>query len=214
MKIPQETASNYENAPVGTHAARCVSFIDLGSHQEEYQGKPKASLTRKVRLGFELPLETMNDGRPFTVSKRYTWSMNEKAILRQHLESWRGKPFEPADFGTFDIRNVLGKECSVSIKAWERDGKSGTGLDHVGKAMKGITIPPAINPLVYFSLERDEFSLDTFQALPEKMQEFIRQSAEWNELMGGNVAAANVAGGGASPNHAFDDSIPFAPEFR
>ena len=204
MKIPQETASNYENVPVGTHVGRCISFIDLGSHQEEYQGKPKATLTRKVRLGFETPLELMANGEPFTISKRYTWSMNERAVLRQHLESWRGKPFEQSDFGTFDIRNVLGKECSLSVKAWERDGKSGTGLDHIGKAMKGIAVPPAINAQVYFSLEPDEFNLDTFHSLPEKMQEFIKESAEWQALMNGGNPVKQIA------NDDFGDTeIPF-----
>ena len=59
--------------------------------------------------------ELMEDGKPFIVQQRYTWSMSEKAKLRADLESWRGKAFEERDFGTFNIKNVLGKPCVLTI---------------------------------------------------------------------------------------------------
>lgn len=96
------SGGDFEKAPEGMHVARCVRLIDCGTHLDEKWGKKK-------RIGwvfFELPNAMMKpnkDGKelPFMVGKRYTLSHNEKALLRQDLESWYGKTFN-----TVDLDNV------------------------------------------------------------------------------------------------------------
>lgn len=48
----QETVRELPRA--GTHVARLVDVIELGSHIGMYQGKPKAKPSPEIRLGFEL----------------------------------------------------------------------------------------------------------------------------------------------------------------
>ena len=45
-----------------------------------------------------------------SIHPKYTLSMSEKANLRKHLETWRGKAFTEADFGPggFNMAKLLG----------------------------------------------------------------------------------------------------------
>ena len=60
------------------------------------------------------PDTKMDDGKPFIISSRFTWSMHEKSTLRKTLEkAVRGKKFDDADFGPggFDTHKLLGAGC-------------------------------------------------------------------------------------------------------
>jgi hypothetical protein len=146
-------------------------------------------------LSFEIPGERMDDGRPFTISKRYTWSMHEKATLRKHLEAWRGQKFRDEDLGPggFDIRNVLGKTCTLSVIHRENnDGDVFANIDSVSKPMKGMQIEDQVNPTVYVALDAAFFEQEQYDQLSDKLKEFIRQSPEWERLQkpGPNAYAA------------------------
>ena len=107
MKMPEpEVKADFEMCPAGAHLAVCYQVIDLGTQLTNYQGKEKQQ--RKVFIGWELPNELMEDGRPFVVGKRYTFSSYERATLRMHLESWRGSKFSDDEISGFNIRNLLG----------------------------------------------------------------------------------------------------------
>ena len=103
MHLPKPTqgGGDFEPAPEGLHPAVCTSVIDLGT--QERINTFKGGITekrREIMIRWELDTETpMADGRPFIISRRYPFSMHEKAKLREHLEGWRGKKFVEADFG-------------------------------------------------------------------------------------------------------------------
>ena len=129
MHMPPNTGGgDFEPPPAGNHRAVCYRVIDLGTQQTEYQGQTKYQ--RKIMLSWELCDEIMPargdfGPKPFSMSQRYTFSSHEKAVLRQHLESWRGVPFQDSDFGPggFDIRNVLGKSCLLNVVHEIKNGK-------------------------------------------------------------------------------------------
>lgn len=218
MELPKPSGGNFEITPAGTFPARCYRFIDLGSHDQTFQGVSK--LKRLVMVGFELPTETMEDGRPFSIHKRWTWSTHEKANMRKDLESWRGAKFNDTDFGPggFDVKNLLGVPATVSIVHSEKEGSTYANITAISKAMKGIKLPDQINPSVYLSLDHHEFDRDVFSGLSEGLQKFIGESPEYQTLVGGVQARPSVnAPLSPAPASAFgdlDDEIPFAPEFR
>lgn len=183
MHLPEKSTSEYETTPAGTHLAICYRFVDLGTHPSDYQGQTKYK--RLVLLGFELPNELMEDGRPFTASKRYTWSMHEKATLRHDLEAWRGVKFTDADFGPggFDIRNILGKPCTISIIHDEKDGKTYTNIASIGQVMKGMQVPQVKNELIYVSLMPEYFERDSYESLSDGLKKKIQESPEWADLL-------------------------------
>jgi len=190
MHLPKNEGGNFEQTPAGTFIARCYRFIDLGSHDQTYQGESKG-LKRLVLIGFELPTELMTEGeyagKPFTINKRYTWSTHEKANMRKDLESWRGAKFNDSDFGPggFDVRNLLGVPATLNIVHSENDGKNYSNIASIGKAMRGVEVPPQVNKSAYLSLEKDLFDGNVFDSLSDKLKEFIRDTPEYKRLSGG-----------------------------
>lgn len=185
MFLPKSEGGNFEMTPAGTFIGRCYRFIDLGSHEQKYQGESKG-MRRLIMIGFELPTETMADDRPFTIHKRYTWSMHEKSGLRRDLEAWRGMKFTDADFGQggFDTRNLLGKACTLAIVHSENGENTYANITSIGKAMKGVPVPEPINPPVYISLEPELFDETAFNSLSDKLKDFIKASPEYAYLVG------------------------------
>src|SRR5260221_10547348 len=149
MHLPAPNERDFESPPAGTHLAVCYRVIDLGTQDSSYNGQQKRQ--HKVLVSWELPDEKMADGRPFTISQRYTWSMSEKAALRRDLESWRGKPFSDADFGDqgFDIRKLLGVGCLLTIVHTAKNGKTYANITSIARLMKGMSTPNSINPHAY-----------------------------------------------------------------
>lgn len=98
-------------APQGTHQAVCVDVIDKGMLPNKFKD---GQLQHKIDVAWEIG-ETRDDGKRFSVYKRYTLSLNEKANLRKDLESWRGKPFTREEEMGFDVETVIGANCLVNI---------------------------------------------------------------------------------------------------
>ncbi len=186
MFIPKPNeGGDYAPAPAGTHIARCFRFVDLGTHASEYNGEKK--IRREVLLSWELSDEFMDDGRPFTVNKRYTWSMHEKSTLRKHLESWRKKPFADSDFEgptAFDTKNVVGKPCTITIvQTVKPDGKVGSKVEAVGPMIKGAEARDLVNAPAYLALTHDRWDGDAYAELGEYFKGLIAESPEYKELM-------------------------------
>lgn len=170
---------DYEKPSVGPVAAICYRVVDLGTQEGEYQGKKVTK--RKMLISWELA-EKMKDGRPFSIHKRYTQSLMETATLRKDLEAWRGKAFSEEEMETFTEKNILGKPCLLNLTASE-DGKF-INVKGISGIPKGMEIPTQINANVSFSLEPDEFSQATFDALTDKMKAQIMLSPEWAAIKG------------------------------
>ena len=206
MRLPEE--SSFTPAPAGAHTAVCIGFIDMGTQPSFYEdGKP----AHKVRITWELD-EQMDDGRPFTISKTYTWSMNDRATLRSHLESWRGRPFKKEDFGPngFDTKNLLYKPCTLTVQHKDVNGTERSVVAGVAPPMKGVKPFTPINPNVYLSLDPDEFDEAVFNELGEKTKEAIRGTPEYAAIMGkkANGAAPDKYSDNAHSAD-LDDEIPF-----
>jgi hypothetical protein len=184
MYLPPPTEGDFELTPAGTHLAVCYRVIDLGTQNTTYNGQPK--FAHKILVSWELPDEHMKDGRPFTISQRYTWSMSEKATLRKHLESWRGAAFTEADFGPngFNIKNILGKGCVLTVTHSEKGEKHYANIAGIGKLMKGMAAPTPKNETVYLWLNPGLFSPELFHKLSQGLQTTIMQSPEYLEVTG------------------------------
>lgn len=184
MKLPKETkGGTFELTPAGNHLGVCFMVVDFGTQKSTFADGEK--LQRTVHIGWELPHEMMQDGRPFMVSRRYNFSTNEKATFRLHLESWRGKKFTDEDFGEngFDVRNLLGKGCFVQVVHNERGDKTYANIASIASLPKGTAAPELINKQVYLSLESDEFDPAVYESLPEWMQDTIALSPEYQALV-------------------------------
>lgn len=209
--IVRDTGSDFESAPAGTHLARCIGLIGIGTREKEYQGKSRMS--NELIVIWELPNETMKDGRPFTVSQFYTRSLADKANLRHALRNWRGRDFTLDELVKFELKNVLDKGCQV-VCSQKDNGK--VYVTSVAGLPKGVELPARVNDLRYFDV--DEWDDDAFDKLSDRMQTMIKESVEYTEIqkhgrvldpierkeMADQIDAANP-----EPTHTGDDDIPF-----
>jgi len=209
MQIPKPSESGtFELTPAGTFVAVCYRFIDRGTQMTEYMGEKKTR--REVMLSWELADELMADGRPFSASKTYTWSMNEKATLRKDLESWRGRAFSDDDFdgpNAFNTKKLLGAPCMLTITHETKEGRTFAKIAGIGKLVKGMKPPPIINPIAYLSLQKDGWDAEVYGNLSEKMKEIIAASPEYKELM--QNARQHDDPGNGYVGHDMSDDIPF-----
>lgn len=193
-----ETNTEFELPPEGTHIARCYMVCDLGMQETEFNGEKKKK--HKARVSFELCHEAMEDGRPFSVSKTYNITLHEKSALRKDLVSWRGKQFTEEELDGFDVFNVLGSACQVSIvhnKA--ENGKTYANIASITSMPKGTQAPELQNGIIKFSLK--DYSQQAFNMLPEWLQGMINTDGIDDPYPG--PQSENPAPSG------LDDDIPF-----
>ena len=180
--IISDTSKEFKIAPAGNHLARLYSCIDLGHQSVIWNGDTK--IMHKVVLTWELHGEDENgeklqtdDKKPLIVSKRYTVSLGDQSTLRKDLESWSGKKMTAEDRKNFDMKNLLGKFCMLSVVHSE-DGKYAnvSGISAVPTALRN-SLPDGINAPVHFWLQ--EFDQAKYDALPKYYKEKITESSEW-----------------------------------
>lgn len=170
--VATNSGKSYSLPPSGTHTARCVQILDLGTQYSEFY---KTS-SHKVLIGWELCDETDDNGEPLLVWRRYTLSLNEKSLLRAHLESWRGRSFTEDELKGFDLHNIADKCCLISIVHTERDRKQYADVSAVMALPKGSKPEDRRGDLIIFDI--DDFNDEIFAGFSENLQNTINQSAE------------------------------------
>lgn len=211
MYLPKPSeGGNFSPVPAGTYPAICYRVIDLGTQTTTYNGERKSA--HKVMLSWEItdPETKMEDGRPFVISERYTWSMHEKATLRKALEGWRGTPFKDEDFGEggFNIKKLLGVGCLLSVLHREKDGKTFANISAIMKLPKGMNAGTLTNEFVYIALVPELFDRAEFAKLSDSLQDTIKASPEYQDLMAPRHEPADYAPEYMGSDFA-EDAIPF-----
>lgn len=189
--LPLETQGEFENPPADTHMGVCYRLIDLGTQKQEWQGDVK--FKRQYLISWELDCK-MADGRPFSISRFYTWSMAETANLRIDLEAWRGVPFTKEDLGNFKMANLLGKACLIQvIHKTKQNGGVKAKIGSIVKLPKGMSPSPLVNPMLEFDL--DEFDQKVYDSLSDGIRNIIAKSPEYAQAIGkSNAAVEEVMG--------------------
>ena len=173
--------STFEILDEGTHAAVCTWIVDIGPQEVEWQGEKK--IQNKVKLRFEVPAErvkwTDKDGAdhegPKVIWATYTSSLAEKAKLRAHLESWRGRAFTDEELMGFDLKNVLGKPCMLSVIHRQANGKTYANITGISKLMKGLAVSAEGET---FAFDFDNHTATDLAKLPEWLQKIVRAGQE------------------------------------
>lgn len=209
MHLPKPTGNaDFAPPPAGTFPGICYRILDLGTQDTTFQGENKEQ--HKIMLSWEIRDDeaVMTDGRPMTIHQRYTWSMHEKALLRKHLESWRGKKFVESDFGEggFDVRKLLGVSCMLAIVHAESGGKTFANIAAISKLPKSMNAGQLHNATMFLWLSREGFDQVEFEKLSDGIKTTIKKSPEYHDMMTGSGAETRAARGMGSM---VDDEIPF-----
>jgi len=129
-------------APKGTHVARCIAVVDLGTGPETYKGETK--MRRMLNVTWALPkctIEIEGEQKPMHISKKFTASLNSKSTLRKVVDAWLA-PTEK-QLAKFDPLEMLGKEALVTVTHYERaNGDMGASIGSVSSLPEGVNVPP------------------------------------------------------------------------
>lgn len=190
--------------PAGTHVARIYQIIYLGTTKGEFKGQPIESF--KVRITWELPneLHQFKDDKPekpFVVSKEYTLSMGKKSNLRPLVEGIIGTSLDDEEAAKFDIDELLGMSCQLSITHAEGQNGKYAKINSASTLMKGVSCPPPVNTPKILSYEK--WDNDLFLSLPDFIKEKIEKTPEFRKMNGQEVSQ-NIETEAIDP-----DDLPF-----
>lgn len=204
--VAKEKAGNIQREPVPAGLTRgvCCSIVDLGTHYDQRYDKMK----HEVYIGFELPdhrddfeVDGETKNLPRLAGKKYTMSLSERAKLRQHLQSWRNKPFTAEELAGFDISKLLGVPCMLNFGPYTKaDGTHGTGIESIAAPIAGMPRASVEGEAFIYDIDRDGTNFP--EAMPEWMQDIVMKSQE----LGG--ASAPAPAGGASDAAAYIAQTP------
>lgn len=143
---PKSDGGTYDLCPAGNHGGVLVAIVDLGTHEDSYQGKIRDS--HNVVLAWELPGVKKPDGRPFVLAKQYGLSFTIRSNLRIMVETWRGRAFD--DNEEFDVTKLLGKKCLVNVGHKPNGDKAYHEIKSIGSLPQGMPVAdPTTESLLY-----------------------------------------------------------------
>lgn len=192
----------------GTYTALCYGLIDLGEQYNQTYDK----MQRKVMIMWEIPGETITtEEGTFSrrMTARYTASIGEKAALRRDLENWRGRPFTAAELEEFDLKNIVGAPCLLSVVS--REKKTGGTYSAVGgviKMPKGTPAPMPTREHVVFDFDNPDWRT-TFETLEPWIQEILKESETYKEQESIKAETAESTDEFAGFTDITCDDIPF-----
>jgi hypothetical protein len=207
--VIREERKNFKPVPAGTHAAICVSIVNMG-----IQNDSKFGPRRKIYFRWELPGEQTSwrdkQGNehhgPMTIGKSYTYSLNEKSTLCQDLESWRGKLFTDAERKAgVDVSDFLGKSCILGIVHKGSGDKVFADVKTVMGAPPSVKLRASGTLIAY---DADDHDPELFALLPSWLQQKISDRI----VAPAKVEKAQPSQTAADVGVEFDDEIPFGDD--
>lgn len=199
-----------EIPPEGNHPAIFIALIDLGTHDDEYQGRKYEN--RRAMLCWELSGEFDSAGKPFIVHQDVAVmpKISGKSKLRKILEQWRSKPL--ADGERLDISTLLGKPCLINVGHGKaRNGSPFAKIQGISPLVRGMQAPRAVHePFSWYYGQGPMHFPDWIPWLyGEPVEDVIGRC---KEVGGGgrNGTGSEPVGAGVGGNGPLsDDEIPF-----
>jgi len=162
-------------APDGTHGARFLQVVDLGTQDGLYGAK------RNLMITFELTSKLMDDGRPFTITAWYTASLNRMGNLRRDLTSWIGRELTADEIKNFSWTLFTDIPCLVTVTHKTSDsGDVKAKVQTITAVPDGMDVAPLSGDLTIFDLAN--FDEQVFLTLPEGIRKIVEKSPEYQAL--------------------------------
>lgn len=173
--------SNFTPIQDGTYLGVCCMIVDLGMIYNETYKKSQ----RKVMIGWQLPdeqIEVNGKMEPRVVTNRYTATLGQQGNLYRDLITWRGQEFTPEELDAFNLANIIGKSCLLTItNSKAADGKTYTNVSGVARLMKGMEKGELKGEPLIFDL--DSATLDDVDNLPHWIGDQVKKSQTYQEKL-------------------------------
>lgn len=165
----------------GTHIALVTQVLDWGTQEDSFGSR------RKVEIVFELPEEThvFNEDKgeqPLVVTRKFALTISKGSALKKAIEGIIGGKLDDDEY---DLEELLGKACQISLDIVEKDGyKNVEILSYMplSKSDSKRKFKPTRDLLL---LDLDNFDEEVFASLPEWKQTKIADTEEYQEAVAG-----------------------------
>ena len=157
----------------GVYTATSSAIVDLGLQTSEKFQKTQRKFIMIWNIKDE-EVEANGEKLPRTITKEYSFSLNEKSTLRKDLQAWRGKMFTEEELQGFNLLNILNKACQLQIILEEKNGKQYNNIAGIMSLPKGTVIEPLSNTY-HFDIE-DESTYMNWMSIPIWIQEKIKKA--------------------------------------
>lgn len=157
----------------GVYTAISSAIIDLGNQTSEKFQKTQRKFMMLWNIVGEV-IEVNGENLPRTMSKEYSFSLNEKSTLRKDLQAWRGKIFTEEELQGFNLLNILNKPCQLQVLLEEKNGKQYNNIASIMALPKGSQVEELSNTY-HFDIE-DEETYTNWERIPNWIQERIKKA--------------------------------------
>ncbi len=215
MPIVAKSRENVPPIDAGAYHAICAAVVDLGTQPPN---NPQYRARQEVLFMWELPDERREferDGvrvnEPRIIKRRFPLFLggNKPTELRKMLESWRGRPFTADELNGFDLKNVLGVNCLLTVVHVVKPTATYANVGSVSPLIKGTPKRTAETHPLYFTLSDipDGSPCVWPPTMPEWLRGDIMKSAEYLTRFEGGSHEHDSHDGAPSTDE--DDTIPF-----
>lgn len=176
MKVGSRAKPKAPPMEAGVYIGVCIGVVDLGEQETVWKGKTRYA--NKVKIIFEIPSETIDvDGeeRPRQLSRDFTVSTSSKGKLRQFVDAWLGRHMTDGEFSEFELFDLLGRSGQLNVV--QSDDGQYADIGAIIGLPKGMPAPKAKSEHITF--DTDEWDDETFDALPEYLQERLKKSTQY-----------------------------------
>lgn len=189
FKPPASGSGSFPMPDEGQHAFRLRGVIDMGTIKDPKFGTRK----HEIKLLFELVDTSANFGEgkenlPFELSKKFTFSLSEKANMLKFFNQWRGKKMKEEDIQKFDLVPYVTSQwpgyCIVEhIDKKEGDGKMAVINNVMPAGKEGKEFPKLRNPSILFLID-DKSTHDSFKLFSHRKYDLqrLQQAEEFKKI--------------------------------
>lgn len=166
--------------PAGNHVGMITGLVHAGTISNNF-----GESANTIILAYQL-LKKREDGKPYVLAEKYTFSLNTKANFRKIVEAVIGRTL--AEGEAFDPRDLVGKVVLVGVKnAPSKDGtKTYDNVSGISQLPEGFPEPSIEQfphePFVWSVLDGEPFPAERAAWLPwvygHSVQSIVENSAE------------------------------------
>jgi len=185
--------TDYKPCPAGTFSANVVRIYYLGTQPSN---DPKFKPAKKVVIVFEIdePLEPGSE-KNFMISTTVGFSLNEKSGLTKLFKPVLGSRW-PKEGDNFNIEDLLGLKCLVTIAHITKGDKTYANVGSVGGLPRGMAP---------FESKSDEFCWSYDDPPRDGVPEWVQKAAaNCIELTGLNNASVPASTPGTMPKGGYN----------
>jgi hypothetical protein len=182
LTVPAPGMGDYYLCPPDNYPATIIGLIDIGHQLNKFAKEDSTDQVHQIVLVYELE-EQRPDGKPFLLSKSYTFSLHEKSNLYKLTSCITGRTFRQDE--EFSVAELLGKPAMVSVGNSQSGEKPYHTIDSVTSFPKKMAAPKPVNPLYAYSVSQGGEFRPPFEVpyvFGRSVESLIHESPEYKAL--------------------------------